>query len=161
MSREKWKSSTLLLAAAVAGAVLMTGGTTVAGKSGRCFTAEVTASIVLPDGSLHAPGKLKFCLTRKHSPVEALHHTSVDGNAIGLFRSRMGSSEGLGGETSAFFVFSKRNDGALELQGFAHPTRDGNLTTYQVDLERARVTTSWRLAEEFARDEGMILIAAR
>jgi hypothetical protein len=133
----------------------------VAGKSGRCFTAEVTASIVLPDGSLHAPGKLKFCLTRKHSPVEALHHTSVDGNAIGLFRSRMGSSEGLGGETSAFFVFSKRNDGALELQGFAHPTRDGNLTTYQVDLERARVTTSWRLAEEFARDEGMILIAAR
>ena len=53
-------------------------------------------SIVLPAEALHAQGKLKFWLTRKHSPVEALHHTSVDGNAIGLFRSRMGSSEGLG-----------------------------------------------------------------
>jgi hypothetical protein len=72
----------------------------------------------------------------------------------------VGSSEGLGGQQSAIFVFSRRYDGALELQGFAHPRRDGQLTTYHVNLERARVTTSWQLAKEFARDEEMILIAA-
>ena len=160
MRREKWNTSTLLLAAAVVGAILVTGGTAVAGKSGRCFSAEIAATIVLPDGSTHAPGKLQFCLTREHTPVEAMHHTSVDGKAIGLFRSRVGSSEGLGGQQSAIFVFSRRYDGALELQGFAHPRRDGQLTTYHVNLERERVTTSWQLAKEFARDEEMILIAA-
>jgi len=161
MIRQRWKTSTLLLAVAVAGVVLLTGGTAVAGQSGRCYTAEIATTIVLPDGSTHAPGKLRFCLTRRHSPVEFMHHTSVDGNAIGLFRSRVGSSEGLDNQSYAFFIFSKRDDGALELQGFAHPRRDGQLTTYRVDLKRERVTTSWRLAEEFARNEEMILIAAR
>ena len=161
MSKKRWKPSALSLAATVAGVILLSGGAAVAGESGRCFTAEVAAMIVLPDGSLHGPGKLKFCVTRMHSPVEALHHTSVDGRAIGLFRSRVGSSEGLGGEPTPFFVFARRIDGILELQGFAHPTRYGKLTTYRVDLKRARVTTRWRLAEEFSRDEEMILVAAR
>ena len=160
MREERWKTSTLILAATIAGAALMTGGTTVAGESGRCYSAEIAAAIVLPDGSTHAPGKLQFCLTRQLSPVEAMHHTSVDGRPIGLFRSRVGNSEGLGGNPSAIFVFSKRHDGALELQGFAHPGRDGQLTTYRVDLKRTRVTTSWQLAEEFAQSEELILIAA-
>jgi hypothetical protein len=161
MKTQTTRTSALLKVGALLCGVLLAVGTAGAGQSGRCYTAEVTATIALPDGSLHDPGRLKFCVTRMHTPVEAMHHTSVDGEAIGLFRSRVGTSEGIDGAATAFFVFAKRGDGVLELEGFAHPGRDGRLITYQVDLARARVTTRWALLEEFATDERMILIAAR
>jgi len=153
-------SKRLLLVAAMAGAIFLAGGVAMAGGNGRCYSAEIAAFIALPDGSLHEPGTLRVCLTSKYSPVEGMHHTSVDGRPIGMFRSRLGESEGLGGQESSVFVFTKRNDGALELQGFATAKRDGRLTTYQMDLER--VTTRWSLAKEFkAEDSDMVLVAAK
>jgi hypothetical protein len=160
MRKIRYATLSVFAAAAVVSAAMLAGGATEAGSSGRCYTAELAAPVVLPDGSTHAPGTLRFCLTRLHSPIEAMHHTSMDGLAIGLFRSRIGVSEGIDDPPSAFFVFTQRGDGALELEGFARPRDDGLLTTYQVDTGRARVTTSWLLAKELGRDEDLILIAA-
>jgi hypothetical protein len=153
-------SKRLLLVAAMAGAIFLAGGIAMAGGNGRCYSAEITAFIALPDGSIHEPGTLRVCLTSKHSPVEGMHHTSMDGHPIAMFRSRLGESEGLGGQESSFFVFTKRDDGALELQGFATAKRDGRLTTYQMALEQ--VTTRWALAKEFNSDDSdMVLVAAK
>jgi hypothetical protein len=153
-------SKRLLVVAAMAGAIFLAGGVAMAGGNGRCYSAEITAFIALPDGSIHDPGTLRVCLTSMHSPVEGLHHTSVDGHPIGMFRSRLGESKGLGGQEVSFFVFAKRGDGALELQGFATAKRDGRLTTYQMDLEQ--VTTRWALVKEFqAEDSALVLVAAK
>jgi hypothetical protein len=106
----------LLLALAV--------GAAHAEESGSCYTAMTPATIVLPDGSVHAQGELRICMTRRLSPVEWLDVTSVDGNAIGAFRGGDSLIE-RGVEPPPEFVFLKRPDGSLRLFGFITSDREG------------------------------------
>lgn len=149
----------LMWAVALAAAIFLANGLALGGGNGRCYTAEIPAQIVMPDGSEHPAGALKICMTRMHSPVEGLHHTVIDGKPIGLFRSRLDKGEELDGYTRPFFVFARRDDGALELQGLGLPASEG-LTTYRMGT--TRVTTKWQLAEELGNEDSeVVLLAAR
>ena len=118
--------------------MILLAGVAMAAETGRCYTAEVPAPIILPNGDEYDAGKLRICMKIKLSPVEGLHETSVDGHPIGGFRSRLGTSEATGGGT--YFVFSRAAGGRLVLEGYAVSQGD-RLRTYY--LGRGRVTTSW------------------
>ena len=61
---------------------------------GQCARIEAPWPMVLPDGSTHEAGSLKLCLQQMWTPVSGLHEIRVNGMSIGLFMSRVGTSEG-------------------------------------------------------------------
>jgi hypothetical protein len=77
--------------------------------------------MVLPDGSRHAPGSMRICLTHKASPVTGFHEIRVDGHGKGLFQSRFGASEAMTENGQAFFSFRRAKTGELILEGYAIP----------------------------------------
>ena len=91
--------------------------------SGRCYTADVASTVVLPDGSSHAPGSLRLCELRTLTPVSSLHSIQIDGRPIGMFISRSQPTERSGGQ-QAFIAFRLNDRGALELEGYAVPNGD-------------------------------------
>jgi hypothetical protein len=97
--------------------VLMLAGT-VAAAEDRCYTAEIPGTMVLPDGSKHAPGVLRICPDRDISPVSKLHRTDVDGRAVGMFLSVSRAIEDSVAEGSAQFVFKRDNGDDLNLIGY-------------------------------------------
>jgi len=146
----------LLLIVGVAGLFVLAGLSSQADELGRCYSAEISDPIVLPDLSVHPPGLLRICLTSAYSPVSGLHKTSVNGNHIGMFMSRRGTSEA-SEERLPFFLFVRDETNALRLVGYASPDGAG-LRTYDLS-GKGRVKTSWRFAEETNKDD-RVLIAA-
>jgi len=123
----------------ILGSLVCLAAVTAAAETGRCYTADVPAPIVLPDGKVYDAGLLRICMRSKLSPVEGLHETSVDGNLIGGFRSRLGTSEATG--DGAFFVFSRTAGGELILEGYA-VSQGNRLRTYTLQRP-GRVTAVW------------------
>ena len=104
---------TLLLAAGPASAV------------GNCTTATIEEPFRLPNGLLHAGGKLTLCHERNYSPVAAMHEVRVNGIGVGLFMSRCSTSEALiDGDTRPYMIFHRVGGGELFLVGVATPLRD-------------------------------------
>ena len=68
-------------------------GTAWAGGSGSCHSVTVSSEIVLPDGSVHAPGALTSCAQRTHSPTSTLLELSIDGHPIHMVIARSDRSE--------------------------------------------------------------------
>ena len=62
------RSQTILLALTLP-VLGIASGFTQAQTTGRCVRADVPEAMVLPDGSIHAPGTMRICLTHKASPV--------------------------------------------------------------------------------------------
>lgn len=151
MSRKKEtnRSNALAWAASVLAMATVSAGIA-AQETGRCYTADVPAAIVLPDGSEYEPGQLKICLTSK-GPVEGSHRTYVDGRAIGEFRSRLGEGEGSTEAADAIFVFLRNPEGKLVLQGYAAAQGD-RFWTFRMGQAR-RSMTAWRLDGEPKEDE--------
>ena len=100
-------------------------GAAEAEESGSCYGAMTPASIVLPDGSVHAQGELRVCMTRRLSPVEWINVISVNGDAIGAFRGGDGAIERGLDPHQPEFVFLKRPDASLQLFGFITSDRHG------------------------------------
>jgi hypothetical protein len=100
-------------------AATLLAGNVQAGESVRCYTAEIDQAVVLPDGSVHAPGRLQLCNSLQLNPVAALHETAVNGQPIGLYRSSIDRGEGTVEEDRAVFVFIRDGPDRLELQGYA------------------------------------------
>jgi hypothetical protein len=90
-----------------------------------CVSANIGTPFWLPDGALHAPGKLTLCSVREFSPVSNLHRLDVDGRTVGVFLSRKRQAEGTG--LSPEIVFSKDAAGNLRLLGYSMPEREGVL----------------------------------
>ena len=143
----------------IVGSLILLAGVAMAAETGRCYTAEVPAPIVLPNGDEYDAGELRICMNIKLSPVEGLHETSVDGHPIGGFRSRLGTSEAAG--DGAYFVFSRAAGGRLVLEGYT-VSQGNRLRTYY--LGRGRVTTSWLSGQramngEFTGEDSVVSIA--
>jgi hypothetical protein len=102
-----------------------------------CIRAEIEAPIILPDGTEHAGGTLTMCLERDFSPVVALHEVSIDRVSVGLMRSWRGESEGPA-EDAPYLMFVRREDGRLELYGFALPGTGAMQTFLMRPLANAR-----------------------
>lgn len=109
-----------------------------ASETGVCVQAFIQESIVLPDGSLHAPGTIRICLEREFSPVAGLHETSIDGRTIGLFQSRFVLSEGLAEDRRARLVFQRIAEDRLALLGYAVPGRERTAVYWMKETRRAR-----------------------
>jgi len=110
-----------------------------AGGVGGCTSADVKEPMVLPDGSLHPPGRLTICVTQDYSPVASLHAIRIDGASVALFASRRGVGEG-GSVEPPFFMLLRDGRGRLHLAGYATPSRDRMLTYELVDLRSPRRT---------------------
>ena len=87
------------------GALMLTATGAIAG--GRCYTAEVPQTMVLPNGSTHAPGLLRICPDQAISPVSILHRTDVGGRPMGMFLSVPRNVEMSVEEGKAQFVFMR------------------------------------------------------
>ena len=122
----------------ILGSIFFLAAMTSAGETGRCYTADISSPIVLPNGDETEAGLLRICLRSKLSPVQGLHVTSMNGNQLGGFRSWFGTSEA--SDDGAFFVFTRGAEGRLILEGYA-VSQGRQLRTYH--LGRGRVTTGW------------------
>ena len=143
---------------------MLLAGTTSAGphETGRCYSADVPETLILPDGAEHEAGWLRVCMTRKLSPVQGLHTTYIDGRPIGAFNSRLGTNED-GSETEKpFFLFRRTFDGKLALLGYA-VRQEGTMRTYRMRVEKVR-SYPWHFAlstdETAAADQGRVTLAA-
>ena len=87
---------------------------------GRCALIEAPWPVVLPDGSTHEAGSLKLCLQQMWTPASGLHEIRIDGMPIGLFMSRVGTSEGPV-EGVPVVVFQRNGTGEHYLVGYAWP----------------------------------------
>jgi hypothetical protein len=81
-----------------------------------CVAARVPEAYVLPDGSVHEPGKLSLCLAKNLSPVTGLHRVAVEGHTLGLARSHRSLAESR--DVKEPLVLFRRRDGRLELIGY-------------------------------------------
>jgi hypothetical protein len=103
----------------------------VASEVGRCVTADIPSDIVLPDGSLHAAGPLRICLSVDYNPVSGLHKTYVDGKLQGLFVSRRIESEDVDSRQDPYIQFHRMPSGELFLRGYGIPIGT-RLMTYRM-----------------------------
>ena len=95
---------------------------------GQCARIEVPWPVVLPDGSTHEAGSLNLCLQQMWTPASGLHEIRVNGKPIGLFMSRVGTSEE-SGEGVPVVVFQRYGSDEHHLVGYAWPD-DGAMRTY-------------------------------
>ena len=95
---------------------------------GQCARIEAPWPIVLPDGSTHEAGSLKLCLQQMWTPASGLHEIRVNGMSIGLFMSRVGTSEGPV-EGLPVVVFQRYGTDEHHLVGYAWPD-GGAMRTY-------------------------------
>ena len=130
-----------------------------AGELGRCYSADVHESVVLPDGSIHSPGSFKICLTRKESPVRGRHGTSVDGRAIGAFKSELGKAEAGARPGAAYFVFQRNERSELVLLGYAAYLSDTWHTYRLANGSTSLVAFEWLPVE--ARKDTVLIAAVR
>jgi len=133
---------------------------TVATAEGRCYTAEVPGTMVLPDGSTHPPGALRICTDRAISPVSRLHRTDVAGRPVGMFLSTPRAIEETVKEGAAQFIFKRDNRDDLNLIGYVITV--GNKTTF---FEMARAGTVRETAyvsntDANERDDVVVLVAS-
>ena len=91
---------------------------------GQCARIELPWPIVLPDGSTHEAGSLKLCLQQMWTPASGLHEIRVNGRSIGLFMSRVGTSEAPV-ERVPVVVFRRNGTDEHYLLGYAWP--DGEI----------------------------------
>lgn len=115
-------------------------------NAGTCITAEVDEAVRLPDGNIHDAGVIKLCLDRDYSPVASLHLAYIDDESIGMVTSRRGTSEG--DADGPFMMFVRRQDGMLQLYGYALPGA-GQMSTYMFKPQLRRVD-SLRVAVDTA-----------
>ena len=53
-----------------------------AAETGRCYYADVPYSVILPDDSVHGPGRLRVCVERRINPVTMAHTVALNGQPI-------------------------------------------------------------------------------
>jgi len=141
------------------GALLLTA--TVANAGGRCYTAQIPQTMVLPDGSTHAPGVLRICKEKTISPASSLHTSDVAGRPVGMFLSVPRDVEMSVEEGKALFVFKRSIRDEIELVGYA--VSDGSGTTF-FDMGRygaTRTAAGVPILDPNGSDDTVVLIAGR
>lgn len=94
-----------------------------AAETGRCYSADVPHAMILPDDSVHGPGKLRVCVEQRISPVAVAHTVAVDGQPIGVYLSRTGLGEERSEGPDAVLMFVRNADDQYVLEGFTRPLR--------------------------------------
>jgi hypothetical protein len=104
-------------------AVVLAACASVAWASGRraCVTSLVPEEFTLPDGSVHAAGRLTVCAVKALNPVVELQRVSVDGGGGGgLIASRRARAEATG-DSRAVLLFLRVPGNPLDFVGYVFP----------------------------------------
>jgi hypothetical protein len=135
-------------------------GATAADAGGRCFSAEIPAAMILPDGSEHPAGSLRICFDQKISPVSILHRADVGGRPTGMFLSAPRGIEESVAEGQAQFVFKRTVRDELVLLGYA-VSAGGETTFFDMTRYGTKRTAAVAATIDAGRfDDEVILIAA-
>jgi hypothetical protein len=115
-------------------AVAFTAGMSVswAQNRGDCVTSNVPESFTLPDGSVHAAGRLTLCTVQAFSPVVSLHRAWTDGDGASFVMSRVSRSE-VQGDSSPLLMFQRVPGSRLEFVGYLWPAFP---TSWSYSLQR-------------------------
>jgi hypothetical protein len=100
---------------------------------GICVTANVPEAFTLPDGTVHAAGRLVLCSFKTFSPVVGLHRVWTDGEGASLVRIRRTRSAETA-ESRPVLLFQRASGALLDLVGYVLP--DGG-KSWSYALERS------------------------
>ncbi len=87
---------------------------------GICVTANVPEAFTLPDGTVHAAGRLVLCSFRAFTPAVGLHRVWTDGEGASLVMSRCVRSEE-NAESRPVLFFQRAPGTLLDLVGYVLP----------------------------------------
>jgi len=88
--------------------------------TGACVSAIVPEAFTLPDGSVHAAGRITLCTHEVLSPAVGLHRLSVDGDGTSLAMSQRSRPREFDG-ARATILFRRVPGGPLDLVGYVVP----------------------------------------
>ena len=109
---------------------------------GQCARIEAPWPIVLPDGSIHEAGSLKLCLQQMWTPASGLHEIRVNERTIGMFMSRVGTSE-QPVESVPIVVFQRNGTDEHHLVGYAWPDGESMRTYFLRRSGEAARAIAW------------------
>lgn len=92
--------------------------------AGNCLQARLEESVILPDGSVHAPGVVSICPTAVLNPSVRLCRIAVDGHAMGFWMNRV-SEGGRFVADSGTISLRRVPGGGLALADYYWPGKDG------------------------------------
>jgi len=98
---------------------------------GICVTANVPEAFTLPDGAVHAAGRLVLCSFKTFSPVVGLHRVWTDGEGASLVRIRRTRTAETA-ETRPVLLFQRASGDLLDLVGYVLPD-GGKSWSYAVE----------------------------
>jgi hypothetical protein len=101
---------------------------------GICVTANVPEAFTLPDGSVHAAGRLILCSFKAFTPVVGLHRVWTDGEGASLVRIRRARVAETT-ESRPVVLFQRAPGTLLDLVGYVMP--DG-AKSWSYALERSQ-----------------------
>ena len=110
-------------AVALGAVVILTPSPAWSADRGQCALIEAPFPMILPDGSTHEAGSLKLCLQQMWTPASGMHEIVVNGKSIGVFMSRVGTSEEPA-EGMPVVVFQRNGTEEYTLVGYAWPDGD-------------------------------------
>jgi hypothetical protein len=111
---------------------------------GQCAQIDAPWPMVLPDGSIHEPGPLRLCLQQMYTPASGLHEIRVNGATIGLFMSRVGTSE-QPVDGVPIVVFQRNGTDEHYLVGYAWPDGDAMRTYVLARVEQDLIAKNSKL----------------
>jgi hypothetical protein len=100
---------------------------------GICVTAKVPEAFTLPDGTVHAAGRLVLCSFKTLNPVVGLHRVWTDGEGASLVRIRRARAAE-NAESRPVLLFQRASGTLLDLVGYVLP--DGG-KSWSYALERS------------------------
>jgi len=147
------------------GAVLVVGlaacaSATWAQDRGSCVTSIVPEAFTLPDGSLHAAGRLTLCTVLALNPVVGLHRMWSDGDGASLVMSRRARAEATA-DSRPVLLFRCAPGEPLDLIGYVLPDgrkswsyalRRSDLSGFAVPATAGAARSSGDLAAPLAFD---------
>ena len=120
MLRPRTRKTPELLGLVLAAGVAACASPAWALSSRACVTAKVPEEFTLPDGTLHAAGRLTLCTLPAFTPVSGLHRVWVDGEGANFAMSRIVRSEA-SPDSPALMLFERSPGSPLEFVGYVLP----------------------------------------
>lgn len=159
MRKQSSQRMSVPLATLLAFGLAACASTALAQDQGVCVTAHVAEAFTLPDGRVHAAGKITLCSHRLLNPVAGLHRIRVDDDGFKLVVSRRSRPREYSG-TSPVMLFRRDSGGVLALIGYSVPFDRGAWTYALQRAERKEVAEPTTLAAARTTGDVVTLLAS-
>jgi len=136
MRRPHDRNNPTLLGVVLAVGLAFSGSTSWAQTRGDCVTSQVNEAFTLPDGSVHAAGRLTLCTVQEFTPAVGLHRVWTDDDGYRFLMSRLTRAETIADSRPAF-LFRCDPGEPLDLVGYV--TSSGR-KSWSYSLRRSDLT---------------------